>query len=147
MFVILGAIAEIVVAVGWGVWLGGGMPAIALSMTASYVVSIGGAIVWLRRRLHGLELRTILRGTLTGLVLGGLGAAAGAGVLWALESFAGPLVSYVDGVAVTAPIAKTLVYVVVAGLVSLAVTFVPAVALKVPEAGMIRSIVGRFTRR
>ena len=147
VFVILGAIAEIVVAVGWGVWLGGGMPAIALSMTASYVVSIGGAIVWLRRRLHGLELRTILRGTLTGLVLGGLGAAAGAGVLWALESFAGPLVSYVDGVAVTAPIAKTLVYVVVAGLVSLAVTFVPAVALKVPEAGMIRSIVGRFTRR
>ena len=147
VFVILGAIAEIVVAVGWGVWLGGGMPAIALSMMASYVVSIGGAIVWLRRRLHGLELRTILRGTLTGLVLGGLGAAAGAGVLWALESFAGPLVSYVDGVAVTAPIAKTLVYVVVAGLVSLAVTFVPAVALKVPEAGMIRSIVGRFTRR
>ena len=147
VFVILGAIAEIVVAVGWGVWLGGGMPAIALSMTASYVVSIGGAIVWLRRRLHGLELRTILRGTLTGLVLGGLGAAAGAGVLWALESFAGPLVSYVDGVAVTAPIAKTLVYVVVAGLVSLVVTFVPAVALKVPEAGMIRSIVGRFTRR
>ncbi len=147
VFVILGAIAEIVVAVGWGVWLGGGMPAIALSMTASYVVSIGGAIVWLRRRLHGLELRTILRGTLAGLVLGGLGAAAGAGVLWALESFAGPLVSYVDGVAVTAPIAKTLVYVVVAGLVSLAVTFVPAVALKVPEAGMIRSIVGRFTRR
>ena len=57
-------------------------------------------------------------------MLGGLGAAAGAGVLWALESFVGAL---------GGSILITLGYVCIAGMVSLAVTFGLAVLLKMPE--------------
>ena len=57
-------------------------------------------------------------------MLGGLGAAAGAGVLWALEHFVGAL---------GGSILVTLGYVCVAGIVSLAVTFGLAVAFKMPE--------------
>ena len=57
-------------------------------------------------------------------MLGGLGAAAGAGVMWALEHFVGAL---------GGSILITLGYVCVAGVVSLAVTFGLAVVLKMPE--------------
>lgn len=140
---VLGAAAQVAVALCGGVWAGWGMPAIALSTTAFYVVSCAGTLVWMRGRLHGLQLRGMFHGLAFGAVLGVLGAAAGAGVLTALETFAGPLV--VNGASVS--MLKVLLYVVVAGLVSLVVTFGPAVALKLPEAGMISSIVGRFTGR
>ncbi len=140
---VLGAVAQVAVALAGGVWAGWGMPAIALSTTAFYVVSCAGTLVWMRGRLHGLQLRGMLHGLAFGAGLGALGAAAGAGVLAALEAFAGPLV--VNGASVS--MLKVLLYVVVAGLVSLVVTFGPAVALKLPEAGMISSIVGRFSGR
>lgn len=140
---VLGAAAQVAVALAGGVWAGWGMPAIALSTTAFYVVSCAGTLVWMRGRLHGLQLRGMFHGLAFGAGLGVLGAAAGAGVLAALETFAGPLV--VNGVSVS--MLKVLLYVVVAGLVSLVVTFGPAVALKLPEAGMISSIVGRFSGR
>ena len=108
----------------FGVALGYGMPAIALSYVVDYVILVGCSLWWLRRRLHGLQVKSILHGGFFGLLLGGLGAAAGAGVLWALEHFVGAL---------GGSILVTLGYVCVAGIVSLAVTFGLAVAFKMPE--------------
>lgn len=108
----------------FGVALGYGMPAIALSYVVDYVILVGCSLWWLRRRLHGLQVKSILHGGFFGLLFGGLGAAAGAGVLWALEHFVGAL---------GGSILVTLGYVCVAGIVSLAVTFGLAVAFKMPE--------------
>lgn len=108
----------------FGVALGYGMPAIALSYVVDYVILVGCSLWWLRRRLHGLQVTSILHGGFFGLLFGGLGAAAGAGVLWALEYFVGAL---------GGSILVTLGYVCVAGIVSLAVTFGLAVAFKMPE--------------
>lgn len=108
----------------FGVALGYGMPAIALSYVVDYVILVGCSLWWLRRRLHGLQVKSILHGGFFGLLLGGLGAAAGTGVLWALEHFVGAL---------GGSILVTLGYVCVSGIVSLAVTFGLAVAFKMPE--------------
>lgn len=108
----------------FGVVLGFGMPAIALSYVVDYVILVGCSLWWLRRRLRGLQVKSILHGGFFGLLLGGLGAAAGAGVMWALEHFVGAL---------GGSILITLGYVCVAGVVSLAVTFGLAVVLKMPE--------------
>ncbi|MCI6264027.1 MAG: murein biosynthesis integral membrane protein MurJ [Collinsella sp.] len=108
----------------FGVVLGYGMPAIAMSYVVDYVILVGCSLWWLRRRLQGLQVKSILHGCFYGLLLGGLGAAAGAGVLWALESFVGAL---------GGSILITLGYVCIAGMVSLAVTFGLAVLLKMPE--------------
>ena len=108
----------------FGVALGYGMPAIALSYVVDYVILVGCSLWWLRRRLRGLQVKSILHGGFFGLLLGGLGAAAGAGVMWALEHFVGAL---------GGSILITLGYVCVAGIVSLAVTFGLAVAFKMPE--------------
>ena len=108
----------------FGVVLGYGMPAIALSYVVDYVVLVGCSLWWLRRRLHGLQVKSILHAGFFGLLFGGLGAAAGAGVMWALEHFVGALGS---------SILITLGYVCVAGVVSLAVTFGLAFVFKMPE--------------
>ena len=108
----------------FGVVLGYGMPAIALSYVVDYVVLVGCSLWWLRRRLHGLQVKSILHGGFFGLLFGGFGAAAGAGVMWALEHFVGVLGS---------SILITLGYVCVAGVVSLAVTFGLAFVFKMPE--------------
>lgn len=108
----------------FGVVLGYGMPAIALSYVVDYVVLVGCSLWWLRRRLHGLQVKSILHGGFFGLLFGGLGAAAGAGVMWALEHFVGLL---------GGSILITLGYVCVAGVVSLAVTFGLAFVFKMPE--------------
>ena len=108
----------------FGVVLGYGMPAIALSYVVDYVILVGCSLWWLRRRLHGLQVKSILHGGFFGLMLGGLGAAAGAGVMWALEHCFGAL---------GGSILITLGYICVAGIVSLAVTIGLAIAFKVPE--------------
>ena len=147
-FVLLGALAEMAWALGLGVAAAGGMPQIALSMLASYGATALAALVWMRRRLKGMHLAVIARGLVWGLVLGGLGAAAGAGVLQLLQAFVAPLVTYAaDGTAQVAPILQTVGYVALSGTVSLVVTFAPAVALRLPEASMLTVLLGRFTRR
>lgn len=134
---ILGAVGQIAVVLGVGVGLGAGMPAIAASTAVSYIASDIGALVWMRGRLHGIQLRTILHGVFFGLLLGGLGAAAGGGVYALLEAVIGP---------VTGSLAQSFAYVAVAGTVSLLVTFVPAVVLRLPEAAMISSVTRRFSK-
>lgn len=108
----------------FGVVLGYGMPAIALSYVVDYVILVGCSLWWLRRRLQGLQVKSILHGCFFGLLLGGPGAAAGAGVLWALENYVGAL---------GGSILITLGYVCIAGMASLAVTFGLAIVFKMPE--------------
>ena len=132
------AIAQVAFILVVGIVLRGGMPAIALSTLAYYVTLNVFSIAWLRRRLGGMCLRRIAGGAVAGLVLGGLGAAVGAGGMWALEAAFGSL----EG-----SVLRTLGYIAASGILSLAVTFGAAVVLKVPEAKVIRSIAGRFTRR
>ena len=108
----------------FGVVLGYGMPAIALSYVVDYVILVGCSLWWLRRRLQGLQVKSILHGCFFGLLLGGLGAAAGAGVLWELENYVGAL---------GGSILITLGYVCIAGMASLAVTFGLAIVFKMPE--------------
>lgn len=108
----------------FGVVLGYGMPAIALSYVVDYVILVGCSLWWLRRRLQGFQIKSILHGCFFGLLLGGLGAAVGAGVLWALENYVGAL---------GGSILITLGYVCIAGMASLAVTFGLAIVFKMPE--------------
>ena len=147
VFMMLGAVAQVAWSLTLGVRLDGGMPFIALSSAAFYLVANVGAMVWMRKRLRGLRLRVILRGAFFGIALGLLGAAAGAGVLWLLQAFVSPLVTYAaDGTVLTAGIVQVFAYVAVAGLVSLVVTFGPALALRLPEASMVSAIFRRFKR-
>lgn len=143
----LGALVLVVVALGGGVALDGGMPVIAFATSAFYIVAIAITLVWMRKRLHGLMLGTIARGLFFGLILGGLGAAAGWGAMQALQSIFGPIIIETVSGPVAAPILKTVAYIAAAGIVSLIVTFVPAVVMKLPEASMFTSILRRFARR
>ena len=51
----------------FGVVLGFGMPAIALSYVVDYVILVGCSLWWLRRRLRGLQVKSILHGGFFGL--------------------------------------------------------------------------------
>ncbi|AEB07364.1 virulence factor MVIN family protein [Coriobacterium glomerans PW2] len=124
--------------------LGGGMELIALSNLLYFLVLDALSIRWLRRRLHGLNVGTIIRGFATGAVLGALGAAAGWGVMQALQATTGPLVVTVHGTEVAVSAYRTLCYVVISGCVSLLVTFGAAVLVGVPEADAVGSLIRRL---
>ncbi|MFR2032407.1 MAG: GIY-YIG nuclease family protein, partial [Collinsella sp.] len=106
----------------FGVVLGYGMPAIALSYVVDYVVLVGCSLWWLRRRLHGLQVKSILHGGFFGLLFGGLGC-RGRRRQWALTLCR----------KLGSSILITLGYVCVAGVVSLAVTFGLAFVFKSPR--------------
>ncbi|HIT44915.1 MAG TPA: murein biosynthesis integral membrane protein MurJ [Candidatus Aphodovivens excrementavium] len=92
----------------------------------------------LRRTIGSFGFASTIRTCISSLVLGLIGALAGAGVLWALQTFAGPL---------SGSLLQSLLYVVLGGIVSLLVTFGAALALKVPESSMLASILSRLTRK
>ena len=144
---VVGTVALVSMCLVWGANMGGGIPIISLSTSAFYVVAIVITLAWMRRRLRGVQLGTMARGLFFGLVLGGLGAAAGVGMMQLLQMLLGPIVIQTADGAVAAPILKTVTYIAVSGIVAMAVTFVPGIALKLPEAGMFTSILGRFTGR
>ena len=107
---------------------------IAVAETMFYLVSDVCLFAYLRRSLGPFGLRSIARAVVVALVLGAAGALAGGGVLWLLQALVAPL---------SGSIVQALVYVIVGGAVALAVTFVPACLLHVPEAAFIERIVGK----
>lgn len=111
---------------------------IAVAETMFYLVSDVCLFAYLRRDLGPFGLRSIVRAVAVALVLGAAGALAGGGVLWLLQTLVAPL---------SGSIVQALVYVIVGGAVALAVTFVPACALHVPEAAFIERIVGKLAGR
>ena len=108
--------------------------AIAAAEAAFYVVADVCLFAYLRRHLGAFGLRSTLRALACSLALGGLGATAGAGVLFALQTWAAPL---------SGSIPQALAYVAAGGLVSLFVTFGLALKLRVPEAAFLANIAGK----
>lgn len=131
-------VLTLLLCLGAGSWDGLGLPGIALAQTAFFALGTLWCYGYLKRELGGIEAGAIAKGALWALGLGALGAAAGAAVLWALTTFVAPL---------GGSIPRALLYVVAGGLVSLAVTYGIAVALKVPGSAFIDRLLGRLVRR
>ena len=70
----------------------------------------------------------------SGLVFGGLGAAAGGGVLFALQTYLAPL---------SGSIPQAFAYVMAGGIVALVVTFGLSIKLHVPEAAFVSSLAAK----
>lgn len=94
--------------------------------------------VQLRRELGPIGFKALLACAVRSLALGLAGGAAGALLVWALTGPAG-----LGGPG----LAKGLLVCVAAGLPALAVTFGGAMALRLPEASFLRSMVGRVASR
>ena len=107
---------------------------IAVAEVLFYVVADVCLFVYLRRRLGPFGLRSVAKACARGLLFGGLGAAAGGGVLFALQMFVAPL---------SGSIPQALAYVLAGGIVALVVTFGLSIKLRVPEAAFVGSIVGK----
>lgn len=112
-----------------------GLNFVATTQPVVYGVTDLVTLVFLRRELGPLGLREVAASIGRSLVLGLAGAACGALVLWALGSFVAPLGSSV---------VQAFLYTVAGGVPSLVVTYGLALALKVPEASSITTVLGRF---
>ncbi|RDB60803.1 virulence factor MviN [Gordonibacter sp. 28C] len=111
---------------------------IAVAEVLFYVVADVCLFAYLRGRLGPFGLRSVVKAVLAGIVFGGLGAALGGGVLYALTTFVAPL---------SGSIPQALAYVVAGGMVALVVTFGLAIKLHVPEAAFVSSIAGKVAGR
>ncbi len=111
---------------------------VAVAETLFYLVSDVCLFAYLRRSLGSFGMSSIARAVALALVLGAAGALAGGGVLWLLQVLVAPL---------SGSILQALVYVVAGGVVALAVTFVPACALHVPEAAFVDRLAGKVLGR
>lgn len=111
---------------------------VAVGTIVAYLVGDVLLLAYLRRHFGPMNLRSTALSCLRACGLGLLGAAAGAGVLAALEAFLSPL---------TGSIAQAFAYLVISGIVSLIVTFAPAAKLDLPEASFVTGIAGKLARR
>jgi putative peptidoglycan lipid II flippase len=112
-----------------------GMAAVGLGSAVFYLLIDALALALLKRDLSDIGLRSVGASMLWGLALGAVGAAVGAGLLrllgWgAVDS------RFVD-----------LAILLVSGSVSVAVTFSIAMALHLPQASFLTSLLNRLLRR
>ena len=107
---------------------------IAVAEVLFYVVADLCLFAYLRSRLGQFGLRSVAKACASGLAFGGLGAAAGGGVLFALQTFVAPL---------SGSIPQALAYVLAGGIVALVVTFGLSIKLHVPEAAFVSSIAAK----
>lgn len=114
-----------------------GLNMVPLSSLAIFATVDIITLAQLRHELGAIGMGTMLAATLRSLALGVAGAAVGAGIYWALTHVVGQL-----GTSAL----QAIVYLAIAGIPSVLVTFGLAVALKLPEASIIRSLVGRFIK-
>lgn len=103
---------------------------IAVAEAAFFAIADVMLFIYLRKALGSLGFASVVRCCIISLVLGAIGALLGSLVSWAIQ-----LVLPIDG-----NIAVALLCIVCGGIVSLAATFGPAIALGIPEAGFIRSL-------
>ena len=111
---------------------------IALASIAFYVVGDVAMFIYLRAHLGHVGVRKIFSASFAGLLLGGIGALCGFGILTALETFVSPL---------SGSLLQAFGYIVAGGLVSLIVTFGLAHKLHIPEASFITNIAGKVFRK
>lgn len=130
----------IIACAAWGVQ--NNLPAtielIAAGTIASYLIGDVLLLGYLRKHFGKMGLGSTLLSCLRGFGLGLAGAAAGGAALWTLESFVAPL---------SGSIAQAFAYIVAGGIVSLLITFAPAVKLRLPEAAFVTNIVGKIARK
>ena len=135
----IAAVVQIALTVAAAVATSSGMrgipiESIAVAELVFYLVDNVFMFAYLRKRYGSFGLGSTARAFARALALGVLGAAAGAGVLFGLETLVAPL---------SGSMLQAFCYIMVGGAASLAVTFGLALALKVPEAGIIGSIASR----
>lgn len=137
-------VAIIVVGV-WGVQSGTPLPlftqldmeTIAFATFSAYAIGDIALFVWLRIHYGASRFSQVFVSCARALGLGALGAGAGFGVLWLLQRFVGDL----DG-----SILQAFAYIIAGGIVSLAVTFMPAIKLNLPEAAFVTNLARKLKR-
>lgn len=137
-------VAIIVVGV-WGVQSGTPLPlftqldmeTIAFATFSAYAIGDIALFVWLRIHYGASRFSQVFVSCARALGLGALGAGAGFGVLWLLQRFVGDL----DG-----SILQAFAYIIAGGIVSLAVTFLPAIKLNLPEAAFVTNLTRKLKR-
>lgn len=115
-----------------------GLDFVAFSSTLFFVTLCVVMFVSLRRTLGPIGLGGVLLSALRTLALGAAGAAAGAAILYALNTHLGDC---------SGATMRSVLYCVAAGVPALVVTYGGAMLLRVPEAGVIRRLAGRLLHR
>lgn len=116
-----------------------GFNVVGFSSTFFFVAIDLVIFAFLRRELGPIGFSGIVTSGGRALILGGLGSAVGAAVLWALQSFVAPLAG--------GGLVRALVYTVAGGLPAVLVTFGIAVALHLDEASFVGDLLARLKRR
>lgn len=119
-----------------GSWLP--IETIAIAETLFYITADVCLFAYLRHHLGALNLRSVAKSCGSGLIFGGLGAAAGAAVLFILQVSIAPL---------SGSIPQALCYVVAGGLIALVVTFGLSIKLHIPEAAFIESVTAKVKQK
>lgn len=132
-------VLTIVLCLGAGSWGGFGLAGVAVAQIAFFVLGTVWCYAYLRKRLGGIGLRTLVGSFVSSLLVGAAGAAVGAALLWALQAFVMPIEA--------GGIPWALACIVVGGLASLVVTYGLGVVLHVPGSAFIGRIVARFLPR
>lgn len=115
-----------------------GLDFVGFSSTFFFVSIDAVILLSLRRELGHIGIVGMAVSGVRALALGAAGCIAGGAVLAVLRAFAGPL---------GAGMAQALGCALAGGIPALAVTFGIALALKLPEASFVATLVGRFARR
>lgn len=110
--------------------------AVALATSAFYVIADICLFAYLKVKLRPFKIRSLAVTFVRSLLLGLLGAGLGWLAFWGLESFIAPL---------SGSIPQALGYIIACGLISLLATFGIALALKLPEAQFLNSLLSRLT--
>lgn len=133
---LIAMIVQVAITVGGAALSQQGVPigSIAAGEVAFNALADVCLFVYLRRHLGAFGLGSTARAFGVALALGLAGAAAGYGVLWALESFVGPL---------SGSLVQSFSYIVAGGVVSLVVTYGLALRLRVPESALIAGLIGK----
>jgi len=123
-----------------GATASGTLPIESIAWTSVVFYGLGDVLMFaiLRKRLGRMNLSSTLKSCVLGTLMGGAGALAGGGLLWAITSFVAPL---------TGSIGQAFLYIVICGLVSLFVTFGLAIKFDVKDAGFVTSLIKRLLRK
>jgi putative peptidoglycan lipid II flippase len=133
---VIQVIFTLLLPLGIGNWQGIGINGIAIAQTMFFAFGDVGCYIYLRSYFGKIGMRSILRCAGTSLALGGAGAAVGALILWLLTLAFG---------SIGTSIVKALIYVIVAGIPTLIVTYGLSIALHAPESRFLSQVLGRFT--
>lgn len=117
---------------------GATIESVAYATCAFYIFADVLLFAYLKVKLRPLKISSLAVTFIRSLLLGIVGSAGGWAVLWALETFIGPL---------GGSVLRSLAYIIAAGIVCLIITFGTALILKLPEASFLRSILSKVSRK